>query len=185
MLTEVIFPRMLGRQETAWPCVLTADEIQSRLRKMSKVLRQVRILRKLHSFNRGYHNLTNVSTLRKLCASEDLRVLSSSLSRTPNFYNQVNTFSCTGCLHTADDSNKAAPQSLGQQIDTKKYIAYTCKVCNTRNSHTFSKIAYEKGVVIVTCEGCQNRHLIADNLGWFEHVDKRFVNFPHSSWRIG
>ena len=59
-------------------------------------------------------------------------------------------------------------------LEAKKYMAYTCKICNTRNSHTFSKKAYEEGIVIVTCDGCKNRHLIADNLGWFEHVGKRY-----------
>lgn len=33
---------------------------------------------------------------------------------------------------------------------------------------TFSKQSYQKGVVLLRCEGCDNLHLIADNLGWFE-----------------
>lgn len=49
----------------------------------------------------------------------------------------------------------------------KMQIHFTCKVCNTRNSRTFSKLSYEKGIVIVECDGCSNNHLIADNLGWF------------------
>lgn len=49
----------------------------------------------------------------------------------------------------------------------KMQIHFTCTVCNTRNSRRFSKLSYEKGIVIVECDGCSNNHLIADNLGWF------------------
>jgi hypothetical protein len=31
-----------------------------------------------------------------------------------------------------------------------------------------SKRAYTKGVVIIECEGCKNRHLIADHLDWMD-----------------
>ena len=30
-----------------------------------------------------------------------------------------------------------------------------------------SKGSYEKGIVLVRCQGCENLHLIADRLGWF------------------
>ena len=50
-------------------------------------------------------------------------------------------------------------------------MAYTCthNGCGTKQARTFSKNSYEKGVVLVRCEGCNNLHLIADNLGWFEN----------------
>ncbi|EUC59744.1 DNL zinc finger protein [Rhizoctonia solani AG-3 Rhs1AP] len=49
-------------------------------------------------------------------------------------------------------------------------LTFTCTVpnCGHRSSHTFTKRAYTKGIVIVQCPGCKNRHLIADNLDWFK-----------------
>eukprot|EP00884_Botryococcus_braunii_P017425 jgi/Botrbrau1/4366/Bobra.105_2s0013.1 len=44
---------------------------------------------------------------------------------------------------------------------------FTCSVCDTRSTKAFSSQAYNHGVVIVQCDGCKNRHLLADRLGWF------------------
>ena len=44
---------------------------------------------------------------------------------------------------------------------------FTCNVCDLRSAKGFSRVAYERGVVIVTCGGCTARHVLADRLGWF------------------
>mgnify|MGYP002635602353 CR=1 FL=1 len=46
-------------------------------------------------------------------------------------------------------------------------MAFTCTVCDTKQARTFNKDSYTKGVVLLRCGGCDNLHLIADNLGWF------------------
>ncbi|GAA5900572.1 hypothetical protein JCM8208_000538 [Rhodotorula glutinis] len=60
------------------------------------------------------------------------------------------TFTCTASLPPADGTDQADPTP-----------------CGHRSSHEFSKRSYDKGVVIVQCPGCDNRHLIADHLHWF------------------
>ncbi|KAI0700136.1 DNL zinc finger-domain-containing protein [Cerioporus squamosus] len=54
--------------------------------------------------------------------------------------------------------------------EPKLSLTFTCTVeaCHTRSTHQFTKRSYEKGIVIVECPGCKNKHLIADHLGWFK-----------------
>lgn len=69
---------------------------------------------------------------------------------------------------TGDKEAEGVPLS---QMEGKLHLLYTCKVCATRNTKYISKQAYERGVVIVRCDGCSNNHLIADNLGWFSDME--------------
>eukprot|EP01015_Nassula_variabilis_P019085 TRINITY_DN3184_c0_g1_i1.p1 TRINITY_DN3184_c0_g1~~TRINITY_DN3184_c0_g1_i1.p1 ORF type:complete len:192 (-),score=13.55 TRINITY_DN3184_c0_g1_i1:92-667(-) len=46
-------------------------------------------------------------------------------------------------------------------------IMFTCGICDHKHVKSFTKKAYHSGIVLIRCEGCDNMHLIADNLGWF------------------
>uniref|UniRef100_A0A0K0CYW7 DNL-type domain-containing protein n=1 Tax=Angiostrongylus cantonensis TaxID=6313 RepID=A0A0K0CYW7_ANGCA len=53
-------------------------------------------------------------------------------------------------------------------------VQFTCGVCGNQRfqgPNIFSRNSYEKGVVIVRCDRCQNHHIIADNLGWFKDFE--------------
>ena len=42
-----------------------------------------------------------------------------------------------------------------------------CNRLGARTGISFSKLAYERGVVIARCSNCDVQHLISDQLGWF------------------
>eukprot|EP00241_Pyramimonas_parkeae_P022384 CAMPEP_0114277418 /NCGR_PEP_ID=MMETSP0059-20121206/780_1 /TAXON_ID=36894 /ORGANISM="Pyramimonas parkeae, Strain CCMP726" /LENGTH=201 /DNA_ID=CAMNT_0001397523 /DNA_START=1 /DNA_END=606 /DNA_ORIENTATION=+ len=66
-------------------------------------------------------------------------------------------------------STNDPPETSSNSASRKDlYMVFTCTVCETRAMKGMSRQAYEKGVVLVKCPGCQNYHLIADHLGWFE-----------------
>ena len=50
-------------------------------------------------------------------------------------------------------------------VSNKFKIQYTCKKCNTRNSHSVTRMAYRKGIVIAMCKGCHSNIYLLTILG--------------------
>ena len=86
---------------------------------------------------------------------------------------KFSTFSDKSPTDCTTKEETASP--LGK-LEGRMYMEYTCKVCRQRSSNQFSRQAYHRGMVLVRCSGCQNLHLIADNLGWFKHGEQMYVH---------
>jgi len=70
----------------------------------------------------------------------------------------------------SEESSMAAQELL--HFTPRKYIEFTCTICQNRVAKTFSKQAYEKGTVLIRCGGCQNLHLIADHINFTGYAEK-------------
>ena len=76
------------------------------------------------------------------------------------------SFGTIPSVANAIPEDEAPPAAL---VGRKFELQYTCNICDTRNCHKVSRVAYRQGVVITRCKGCDNQHLIADNLGWTDY----------------
>ncbi|CAO1417731.1 unnamed protein product [Diamesa hyperborea] len=113
-------------------------------------------------------NASRLALRRALPIIQQLQVIKPLLNR-PNNIIQLNQI--TKQIHLSvcrwqQENKDPASVPLGK-VEGKMQLMYTCKVCETRNSHIISKQAYTEGVVFVKCKQCENNHLIADNLKWF------------------
>ncbi|KIK93693.1 hypothetical protein PAXRUDRAFT_828706 [Paxillus rubicundulus Ve08.2h10] len=126
-----------------------------------------------------FSNVGLAPVLRSAVAHRSLSIASASAQVTLRLHPLRANLSTAGPPKSCQEFSKAsvAPQTTeaSNQIkfdpsEPRLAIAFTCTAdaCNHRSAHTFTKRSYERGIVIIQCPSCKNRHLIADNLGWFE-----------------
>lgn len=86
----------------------------------------------------------------------------------------------------ADKQRKSTADRDGQiHAERRMLIGFTCKKCQHRTHRTMSHHAYHNGIVLIECGGCQSRHLIADNLGWFKDTPNAARKIEEMTMEVG
>jgi protein import protein ZIM17 len=115
-----------------------------------------------HTINTCFRRTTTAipSTMRSILFIPN-RSFCSSLPTSPDGTSTTERKTETNQLSTEEYSFKL------KTAEPAYFAAFTCKQCDHRQGHSFSKQSYHNGVVIARCPGCKGLHLIADNLKWF------------------
>lgn len=85
------------------------------------------------------------------------------------------TFTCTAPLPVVVETSTtvasaASSPSPSPSSSSEAVVEPAFAPCSHRSTHTFTRQAYTRGTVLIQCPACQNRHLIADHLGWFKEL---------------
>lgn len=114
-----------------------------------------------------------IKVFRSAVLRQIFTTTSKSLNAERHFVRQsgfpIRRYSNNGIM--SNNEQNANVDNLDSKTKGNFQLIYTCKVCQHRQSNQISKMAYYKGVVIVKCKGCQNFHIIADNLNWFSDLN--------------
>lgn len=88
-------------------------------------------------------------------------------------------------LEADTERRNLADQSGQLKTEKRMLIGFTCKKCSHRTHRTMSHHAYHNGIVLIECGGCQTRHLIADNLGWFKDTPNAARRIEDMTLEVG
>ncbi|KAL2720159.1 hypothetical protein V1478_010425 [Vespula squamosa] len=141
---------------------------------MFAIRRAVQLVRCINVQNsvKFHHASASLKAYSTNTQHEKCNPLKDDVNKSSNETNNINkSINETNDLNKSTNENdKEENKKVLAKIEAKLQLIFICKKCNTQNNKIISKLAYQKGVVIIRCDGCKNNHLIADNLGWFSEL---------------
>ncbi len=126
--------------------------------------------------NRSQFQISNSTVTKSILSSF---IHSTRYSFKNKFHSPTSSQTHSDSSHSSTQSLSSSDTLLQHNSNARLLIAFTCKVCSYRSAKTMSRHAYDHGVVIIQCSSCQNRHLIADHLGWFRDGKTTIEDLMH------